>query len=132
MRGGMFMLRIMSCNSDSHEDEGEYGEDKRLDEPHEDLEEEERQRDDVRHEERHDRKEHFARENVAEKAERERHHLSKLRHEFKDSHEKVDRPLEVEELARVGPEAEGEDAEKIDGHDREKSEREGEVEVGRG
>ena len=113
------------------EHEREYRKDERLDEPHEELQKQKRQRDDIRHQRADDNEEHLAGEHVPEQPERERDHFSKFRNEFKYPHKGVDGIAQREKFAEVAAKTVGQGPEEVRREDRNDGKAEGKVEIGR-
>src|SRR3990167_4720833 len=125
---GMSFLAV-ACGRDGDENDGEHGEDQRLHETDEDLQEQEGQRHDVGDQECHDGQKHFAREDVPEETEGEGDHFGDLRHYLDEADEEIDGSAEIEELAQMLPESDGCDAEQVLSDDRDHREAQGEIEV---
>lgn len=128
------MRIFISMDRKRHPDEhdGEHREDEGLNRADEDFEKHEWERDDVWHEKRHDGEEHFAREYVPEKTERQRDYLSKFRDEFKYADEEIDGSVEIEKHAEALPKPDRDRARHIHERDRDHGKRKREVQIARG
>ena len=127
------MCRRSPCHLD--ENEGEHREHRRLDKPDEDLEKQEWERDEIRHEMEHHREEHFSRKHIAEQSERKREKFRHLAHHLEESHDRAEHERLVErtheELRRIPAEAERRDPRELDREHRDERERDRHIEIRR-
>lgn len=114
----------------------QHGKHYRLDKAHENLEGEERQWHDIRHQVENNREQYFSGKNIAEETEGEREDLGKFRNQLDQSNHSADAvwlvPGRDEELGRITAQPQSQNTGDLDGEHYRQRKTEREVEVGRG